>query len=112
MNTRFTMIGWGIFFLLLLGIAVTAEQTAPMVIRNTEIVSGVVIITADFGGKSIELQCNEGNGFCRPLKKGNYIAIELPKNHGMYDCRNVDVYAQDADPGSTDKLGEYCLIQR
>jgi hypothetical protein len=30
----------------------------------------------------------------------------------MYDCANVDLYANTADPASGGKLGEYCLIDK
>jgi len=44
--------------------------------------------------------------------------VELPKNFGMYECRDVEVYPQSAaTPDSTlpdkdKKLGEYCLLEK
>jgi hypothetical protein len=35
--------------------------------------------------------------------------VRLPKNRGMYDCQNVDLYPRTADPENEEKLGEYCL---
>jgi hypothetical protein len=45
------------------------------------------------------------------VKPGEYQMVRLPKNHGMYDCQNVDLYLQTADTETDDKLGEYCLNQ-
>ena len=36
--------------------------------------------------------------------------IRLPKNHGFYDCANVDLYSQSETSENPDKiLGEYCI---
>jgi hypothetical protein len=35
--------------------------------------------------------------------------VTLPKNWGMYDCQNVDLYPTSADPATDQKIGEYCL---
>jgi hypothetical protein len=37
--------------------------------------------------------------------------VRLPKNWGMYDCANVDLYRKSGDLEAGDKLGEYCLIE-
>jgi hypothetical protein len=49
---------------------------------------------------------------CMVLEPGTYVMVRLPKNWGMYDCANVDLYASTADPASGGKLGEYCLIDK
>ena len=38
--------------------------------------------------------------------------VRLPKNWGMYDCVNVDLYPSSADPATSQKIGEYCLIEK
>jgi hypothetical protein len=38
--------------------------------------------------------------------------VRLSKNWGMYDCANVDLYPTTADPATSEKLGEYCLIRK
>jgi hypothetical protein len=39
--------------------------------------------------------------------------VELPKNHGLYDCQNVDVYPDKAQETTTaQRIGEYCIIQK
>jgi hypothetical protein len=37
--------------------------------------------------------------------------VRLPKNRGLYDCANAEVFrkAPNAEPG--DKIGQYCLVQ-
>jgi hypothetical protein len=65
-----------------------------------------------------QLQCNEGAVGCTNLKNGNYLMVELPKNFGMYECRDVEVYPQSAGtpdgapPDKGKKLGEYCLREK
>jgi hypothetical protein len=63
-------------------------------------------------GKAVELQCNQSSPSCASLKGGKYVAVLLPKNHGMYDCNNVDVYSETANPDNDEKLGEYCLLDK
>jgi len=38
--------------------------------------------------------------------------VRLPKNRGSYVCTNVDLYPEGADPATSEKIGEYCLIQK
>jgi hypothetical protein len=49
---------------------------------------------------------------CKVLAAGTYLMVRLPKNWGMYDCANVDLYPTTADPATSEKLGEYCLIRK
>jgi len=38
--------------------------------------------------------------------------VELPKNNGLYDCKNVEIYRGDQDkPESAEKIGAYCLME-
>jgi hypothetical protein len=97
---------------MLAAVILVAQQKSTIVVKDSGAYSGVIVITAAMGGKSIELQCNQGSGSCVSLKSGNYVMVELPKNHGMYDCQNVDVYAESADLSSAQKIGEYCLTRK
>lgn len=44
--------------------------------------------------------------------------VELPKNFGMYECRDIEVYPESAattdtaPPDKDKKLGEYCLVEK
>lgn len=92
-------------------------ETATFTVRGTEVVTGVVIISGQAisttGSRtSVELQCNKGMSMCKALSPGTYVMVRLPKNHGSYDCANVDVYQQGADPAVSAKIGEYCLMQK
>jgi hypothetical protein len=98
----------GIMMLLLAAFAI-AQEKSVLTVKDSTVATGVVLVEGQSAGKSIELQCNQGSAECVPLKKGNYVMMMLPKNHGMYDCQNVDIYPESADPENTDKLGEYCL---
>jgi hypothetical protein len=38
--------------------------------------------------------------------------VTLPKNHGLYECQNVDLFQGASDPDSGTKVGEYCLGEK
>jgi len=37
--------------------------------------------------------------------------VRLPKNRGMYDCANAEVYRKSAGSDPGERLGQYCLVQ-
>lgn len=94
-----------------------AEDRSQVKVKGTKTVNGVVAVDVTKGGKVISLQCNEGQPACNPIKAGDYWLVELPENHGMYDCKNVEVYPGDKDPGDEEdrddskRLGAYCLVE-
>jgi hypothetical protein len=88
------------------------QEKTPVKVKNSEVVTGVVIVHVQNAAKSLDLQCNEGAGNCKALSSGNYLMVELPKNYGMYDCQNVEMYRGDSEkPESAQKVGEYCLVE-
>lgn len=89
-----------------------AQQKAAVKVKNSEVVTGVVIVHVQKDGKSLDLQCNEGAINCKPLPSGSYLMVELPKNYGMYDCKNVDIYQGDQDKPDAEKIGSYCLVEK
>lgn len=99
------------FFILLVAITLWAADKSPVTVKNSQVVSGVVLVTVNENGKTLDLQCNDGHAFCTAVKPGEYQMVRLPKNRGMYDCQNVDLYPRTADTESDEKLGEYCLNQ-
>ncbi len=102
-----------IFILILAtGKAFAQERTTVKVI-GSEVVTGVVIVHVQKDAKSLDLQCNEGAGYCTALRSGSYLMVELPKNYGMYDCKNIEIYRPDQDKAeSTEKIGAYCLMEK
>lgn len=97
-------------FLLFGTVEVWAQEKSYITVRGNELNNGVVIIDVLKAGKSYELQCNAGASGCTALKNGRYQMVELPKNFGMYECKDVEVYAESAvNPA---KVGEYCLIEK
>jgi hypothetical protein len=70
------------------------------------------------------LQCNQGAPGCAVLRNGRYQMVELPKDFGMYECRNVEIYAETVVPSDAiksdkpdkankdDIMGEYCLVEK
>lgn len=102
-----------IFAVILMAVVVLAqEKPSPIVVKEATTATGVVIVTADLAGKAVELQCTQGMPACVSLKNGKYILVQLPKNHGMYDCQNVDVFSDGADPATAQRVGTYCLNQK
>lgn len=93
-------------------IVLAQQQPSSIVVKEATVATGEVIVTADFGGKSVELQCTQSMPACVSLKAGKYVMVQLPKNHGMYDCQNVDIFAEGADPATAKRIGQYCLNQR
>jgi len=92
---------------------VWAEELSPITVKNQELNNGVVILEILKAGKVYELRCNRGFSACTPLSNGKYAMVELPKNFGMYVCRNVDVYPEStASPETAKRLGQYCLTEK
>ena len=91
-----------------------AQDRSTITVKKSEVSKETVVVTAMQQGdqKAIELNCNRDAGSCKTPEPGTYIMVRLPKNWGMYDCSNVDLYAATADPGKDQKLGEYCLVEK
>ncbi len=94
-----------------------AEDRSQVKVKGTKTVNGVVAVDVVKAGKTVSLQCNDGQPACNSLKAGDYWLVELPENHGMYDCKNVEVYPGDKDPGDEEdrdeskRLGAYCMVE-
>ena len=102
-----------IIFLMFGQVAVLAQTKSTITVKGSELSNGVVIVEVVKEGKTYELQCNQGAHKCVSLKSGTYQLVELPPNHGMYDCHDVEVYADSASGGDpTQKVGEYCLSDK
>ena len=97
-------------FVLILVIPMAGQTTSKITVTTTDVSNGVVIVRVQQNGKDFELQCNQNVLSCTKLKKGDYTMVELPKNFGMYECRDVEVYSDTPQPSKANKLGEYCLI--
>jgi len=107
-----------IVFGLLAAMQVMAQDKSIVTVKSGEVNNGVVILTMhqaatpQQAAESFALHCNKGMTDCKALQPGTYLMVRLPKNWGMYDCANVDLYPSTADPASSEKLGEYCLIEK
>lgn len=90
-----------------------AQEKTPVKVKGSVAVTGVVIVHIQKDGKPVDLQCNEGASSCKALQGGNYLMLELPKNHGLYDCKNVEIYRGDQDkPEAAEQVGAYCLMEK
>ena len=101
--------------------SVAQSQDNPPVtvtVTRSDVVSGVIIITGQpansAAGKkaTFELQCNKGMSQCNTVKAGTYTMVRLPKNRGMYECINIELYPSGADPETAEKVGAYCLVEK
>ncbi len=100
-------------FIILVCARALAQDKTPVKVKSSQVITGVVIVKVQKGADSLELQCNEGAGSCKALASGNYLMVELPKNYGMYDCKNVEVYTGDPDkPDEAKLVGAYCLMEK
>lgn len=85
-------------------------QTSPVTVKTRQTYKGLVVLTILKATKTFELSCNEGLRGCTSLEPGKYVMVELPKNRGMYECDNVELYpdgTQEPDPDK--RLGSYCM---
>jgi hypothetical protein len=90
-----------------------AQDKAPVKVKGSVVVTGVVIVHIQKDKKSVDLQCNDGVSSCKVLQSGNYLMAELPPNHGLYDCKNVEIYRGDQDkPEAAELVGSYCVIEK
>lgn len=100
-------------FLLLGTVPDSAQENSQITVTGSELNNGIVILDVLKASKAYQLQCNQGALGCATLKNGNYQMVELPKNFGMYECRDVEIYPESAVTSDKDKkLGEYCLVEK
>jgi hypothetical protein len=97
---------------LLVSVQVLADEKVKVTVKSTEKSSGVIIVSVNDGKKMAELNCNEGFPSCAAPKPGEYWMVTLPKNHGIYECQNVDLFQGASDPDTGTKVGEYCLGEK
>jgi len=103
---------------LLAATSLMAQDRSTVTIKSSEVNNGVVMLTiqqvdtVSHGKASFVLQCNKGLSDCAIPPPGDYLMVRLPKNWGQYVCTNVDLYPASADPQTSQKIGEYCLIEK
>lgn len=104
---------------LILGLVpASAQEKSYIVVTGSEVNSGVVILHIQRAEKSSHLECNQGAAACMKLNNARYQMLELPENYGMYECKDVEVYAESPSlpdksvPDRDKKLGEYCLVEK
>ena len=110
MKTKGALLGLWVTLFFCLAVAVSAQEKSTITVKGSSVNNGVVIVDVMKGGKGYDLQCNQGAPSCTQLKSGKYELVQLEPNTGMYDCKDVQVFAEGADAADNDKkLGEYCL---
>lgn len=103
-----------VLFVFLFGAASARSQEKELItVKSAEVNNGVVLITARSEKAPIDLQCTKDFLGCAILKPGGYVMVHLPKNHGLYECSNVTVYAKGQSPDTVgEELGTYCLAEK
>lgn len=99
-------------FVLMFTVLALAQEVSQVTVKSTEINSGVLIITAASQGKNLELQCNQGMSGCKVPQPGSYVMVRLPKNQGMYDCVNAEIFPNGTDPATGQRIGAYCVTEK
>jgi len=100
-------------FLVFGTVAAGAQDKSYITVKRNDLNNGVVILDIVRDGKVYRLTCNQGMQHCSSLKNGRYRMVELPKNFGMYDCTNVEIYSEfAANPQKDKKFGEFCLEEK
>lgn len=89
------------------------DQPEPqkITVKSKEVNNGVVVLSAQDGKGSFDLQCNKDMSGCAVLDPGEYMMGRLPKNRGIYDCANAEVYRKSANSEPGERLGQYCLVE-
>jgi len=102
-----------ILVLFFLAAQLFALEKSLVTVKDSTVSDGVILVTIQQSGKTYDLQCTQSAPFCTAPRPGDYWMVRLPKNHGLYDCANVDLYPQSANPEGGDPiLGEYCLNEK
>jgi hypothetical protein len=87
------------------------RELRTITVRSNAVNNGVVILVAQEGRNSFELQCTKNVFGCTVLEPGNYLMARLPKDHGIYECANADIYRTTTDSKLGNKIGQYCLVE-
>lgn len=103
-----------LLFVFLAAVSMVAQEQSELqtiTIRSSEVNNGVVILAAREEKNSFELHCNQGMSGCAVPEPGNYLMLRLPKNHGIYQCANVELYRTTTGSEIGDRIGQYCMVE-
>jgi hypothetical protein len=103
-----------LLIVLFVPLALSAQEQLELqkiTVKGKELNNGVVILAVQEGKNSFDLRCNKDVSGCTVLEPGDYMMVRLPKNRGLYDCANAEVYRKAANSEVGDKLGQYCLVE-
>ena len=99
-----------------IAVSLFSQEKSPVKVKGTEVNNGVVIVTVQENQNTLELQCNKNSVGCQAPAAGSYWMVRLPKNWGMYDCQNVDLYPGSEEPTTSGtnekKIGDFCLVTK
>jgi len=102
-----------LLFAIFVAVQVLAQDKTQITVEKTSSSGDVIMVTIQESGKPFELQCTKGAPYCAAPPVGSYWMVRLPKNHGYYDCANVDIYPQAATEQNNETLlAEYCINEK
>ena len=106
---------FGVLLLVLfVPLALSAQEqleSQKIAVKGKEVNNGVVILAAQEGKNSFDLRCNKDASGCTILEPGEYTMVRLPKNRGLYDCTNAEVYRKSGNSEVGGRIGQYCLVE-
>ena len=102
-----------LLFAIFIAVQALAADKTQITVKETSVSGDVIMVTIQESGKAFELQCTKGAPYCAAPPTGIYWMVRLQKNHGYYDCANVDIYPQAAAEQNSDTLfAEYCINEK
>jgi len=113
MRTGKVLLVLAAILVVLAAVQALAQEKSQITVKNTEVVTGVVIVDVVKGDQKLELRCNQGASFCKALKSGTYQMVELPEHWGMYECKNAEIYDNPVNgQEAKEKIGAYCITTK
>ncbi len=90
--------------------AAYAQERSVITVKNSTVSGDAIIVTVQIEGETHDLQCSKSVLLCKAPEPGKYVMVRLPKNRGIYECANVDLYRESDDNEPATKVGQYCLL--
>ncbi len=87
-----------------------AQEKSYITVEGNKLNNGVIVVDILKAGKAY-VQCNQGEPGCAALNNGKYQMVELPRNFGIYECKEVEAYPEEA-VSPEKKLEEYYLTEK
>ena len=97
----------------LLTVVMVAQEKSSITVQESTVATGVVVVTWDLNGKSVDLQCTQSMPACTRLKTGKIrhgATAQESRSVRLPERRPIPCGQQDTT--SARRVGEYCLNQK